>query len=348
MPLPSLQFRLRRRPLLFYLGVHLINNIAILLRRLRTLKLEPVESSCQRLIPKTMRLQHQPDVPHMLIAVELGLLAHLHQLLQDRRAHLLLLRGRLERLEIGVLNLDADGFLEEGGEHVGLDAEDGDQVRLRAVAVHVCLAQVRRVREVHVLDPLGRDVLALRKLQDVLSTVNDAEAAQFVNGHDIASLEPAIFIGPLTNSSPLGYALIRNSDGATVASRKVAYCLGERDGVCFSKTVPLREVIGKHHAQELMESWVQRRRARDHGRSPVQAKRTRHLPGPNAVIKHMSASTLAALIAPPKRLNNRGTLLKMVGRSNFISSTSSRTFPWKYPIAEPPQRADCSVMRSKM
>ncbi|KAI7506219.1 hypothetical protein KC367_g164 [Hortaea werneckii] len=164
-------------------------------------------------------------------------------------------------------------------------------------------------------------------------------------------LEPAIFVGPLTNSSPLGYglsSLIRNSDGATVASRKVAYCLGERDGVCFSQTVSLREVIGKHHAQELMKSWVQRRRARDHCRSPVQAKRTRHLPGPNAVIQHMSASTLAALIAPPKRLNNRGTLLKMVGRSSFISSTSSRTLPWKYPIAEPPQRADCSVMRSKI
>ncbi|KAI7506220.1 hypothetical protein KC367_g163 [Hortaea werneckii] len=45
-----------RRSLLFYLGVHLINNIAILLRRLRTLKLEPVESSCQRLNPQTNEL----------------------------------------------------------------------------------------------------------------------------------------------------------------------------------------------------------------------------------------------------------------------------------------------------
>jgi hypothetical protein len=58
--------------------------------------------------------------------------------------------------------------------------------------VHVRLRQEVAVGEIHVLDALGRNVLALGELEHVLAAVDDREAAQRVDGADVARVEPAV------------------------------------------------------------------------------------------------------------------------------------------------------------
>mmetsp|Transcript_7822 Transcript_7822/g.13409 ORF Transcript_7822/g.13409 Transcript_7822/m.13409 type:complete len:347 (-) Transcript_7822:832-1872(-) len=62
---------------------------------------------------------------------------------------------------------------------------------LETVAVYPQLLHVSRL-QVHVLQRLGRDVLALGKLEDVLLAVDDADGAVLVHLGDVASAEPPV------------------------------------------------------------------------------------------------------------------------------------------------------------
>ena len=59
--------------------------------------------------------------------------------------------------------------------------------------MHVQLRDDGR-RAIERFDPLERDVLALRKLHDVLHAVNDPEAAAVVDLADVASTLPALLV----------------------------------------------------------------------------------------------------------------------------------------------------------
>lgn len=66
---------------------------------------------------------------------------------------------------------------------------------------------------------LERDVLALAKLDEVLDAVNDAEASEFVDGADIARVEPALLVEQLLG---LGLVLVVPGDDARAPSADLA------------------------------------------------------------------------------------------------------------------------------
>lgn len=132
-----------------------------------------------------------------LVAVELALLADTVQVLQHGSAHHRVLRGLGDGGEVrGV-----EGLLQQGAgvgrEGSRVDTEDGDQRRLRRVAVDVGLGQDAGVGEVDVLDALGRDVLALSELEDVLAAIDDLEAAELVDLRNVASRKPPVRVDRL-------------------------------------------------------------------------------------------------------------------------------------------------------
>ena len=174
------------------LRIHLIDQMTILLRRLRPFEFQPANLLAsrslthtngtslrrrQQLIVDTERLGQQPHRLDVLVAIKLGFPANLLHLLQDRRAHLRFLRRGLQRLEICGIDLPAYELTQETGEDVGLEAEDGHEAGLGAVAVDVALRQPQQVAQIHVLDPLWGDVFALGELEDVLHAVDDGKAA---------------------------------------------------------------------------------------------------------------------------------------------------------------------------
>lgn len=60
--------------------------------------------------------------------------------------------------------------------------------------MHICLGEEIAVCEVDVLDAFGGDVLALSEFEDVLSTIDDFEAAHAIDFSDVAGVEPAVCV----------------------------------------------------------------------------------------------------------------------------------------------------------
>ena len=173
------------------------------------------------------------------------------------------------------------------------------------------------MREVHVLDALRGDVLALRELEDVFDAVDDREAPAPVHLANVPRAEPAVRqhrLGRLLRAVEvslkermasqqelaarvrrirdqvfhIGHAgetdFHRRGDGAAVAGREVAGQLAETDSVGFGQAVALQEVVPKHDAEELVERGVERRGAGDHGCGALEAEGRGHFAAPEAVV----------------------------------------------------------------
>ena len=72
----------------------------------------------------------------------------------------------------------------------------GDKHRVQRVAVDEHLGDIGAL-EVHVLDLLGRDVLALAQLEDVLLAVDNAQVSVHVPQPNVAAVQPLIRINDL-------------------------------------------------------------------------------------------------------------------------------------------------------
>mmetsp|Transcript_15960 Transcript_15960/g.38838 ORF Transcript_15960/g.38838 Transcript_15960/m.38838 type:complete len:608 (-) Transcript_15960:73-1896(-) len=78
-------------------------------------------------------------------------------------------------------------------EHLIVGHHHGHEVRFQGVAVHEALRD-ELAACVHVLDLLGRDILALRQLKDVLLAVDDLEAPAGEPQPDIPRVQPALCV----------------------------------------------------------------------------------------------------------------------------------------------------------
>ena len=58
--------------------------------------------------------------------------------------------------------------------------------------MHVCLGEEIAICQVDVFDAFGGDVLALSEFEDVLSTIDDFEAAHAVDFSNVTGVEPAV------------------------------------------------------------------------------------------------------------------------------------------------------------
>lgn len=272
------------------------------------------------------RLDVQQDVAHSLVAVELLLATNLVEGLENLSLDLGVAAGSLDTGDVGLLNLLLEHLAGESREVLGVDTEDGDEGRLRGVTVDVGGGEEVGVAEVDVLDTLGRDVLTLGELEDVLLAVDDLESTELIELTDITSVEPAIGLngllvllvvlvvlsehGGTTHedlTTRVGLVIdrvvvvrdrlkanfARTKRGAQVASGVVTVLLDGTDGIGLRHTVTLTEVVGKGSAKEFLYIRVELSTSADHGTGILETDGGANLASPDLVVDEVGVVGLA-------------------------------------------------------
>ena len=272
------------------------------------------------------RLNIQQDVAHSLVAVELLLATDLVEGLENLGLDLGVTAGSLDTGDVGLLNLLLEHLAGEGREVLGVDTEDRDEGRLRGVTVDVGGGEEVGVAEVDVLDTLGRDVLTLGELEDVLLAVDDLEATELVELTDITSVEPAVGFdsllvllvvlivlsehGGTTHqdlTTRVGLVIdrvvvvrdgleadfARTERGAEVAGGVVTVLLDCTNGIGLSHTVALAEVVGEGSAEEFLYVRVELSTSADHGTGIVETDGRANLASPDLIVEEVGVVSLA-------------------------------------------------------
>ena len=272
------------------------------------------------------RLDIQQDVAHSLVAVEFLLATNLVEGLENLGLDLGVAAGSLDTGNVGLLNLLLEHLAGKGREVLGVDTEDGDEGRLRGVTVDVGGGEEVGVAEVDVLDTLGRDVLTLGELEDVLLAVDDLETTELVELTDITSVEPAISLngllvllvvlvvlsqhGGTTHqdlTTRVGLVIDRivvvrdrleadfasTERGAQVASGVVTVLLDGTNGIGLSHSVTLTEVVGEGSAKEFLYVRVELSTSADHGTGILETDGGANLASPDLVVEEVGVVSLA-------------------------------------------------------
>lgn len=279
---------------------------------------------CQELVFDSEGVDKKQAAANLFEAVELVALAYVVKDLEERLPHGRLGTGGLQALGIRGI----DGLLEDvarpGSESDGVNAKDGHEAGLLGVAVHVRRRDQSSAAGVHILNPLGGDVLALGKLENVLLAIDNLDTAEAVNLGNVTGVEPAVSLKSLLGlllvlvvfaedaRTPkeklaagarlivyrvleVGNRLQANLDtggrGSDGSESEVLAELESRNGVGFGETVALAKRVSKRGTQELVHVGVQHGAAAEHGVAPLEAERSADLGGPDAVVENVGVGS---------------------------------------------------------
>ena len=192
--------------------------------------------------------------------------------------------------------------------------------------MHETLGKKTGIGEVDVLETLWGDVLSLCKLEDVLNTINDLEAATAVDLGNITGAKPAIFSHSLlglllvavvtleeggraheklsTCVWLVGSKVVHVWDGhqanlsssgytTTISGGEIVRLLDETHGVGLGESVTLLEFVAEGSAEELVECWIQWCRSRNHAASALETESGLELWSKDSVVQEVLIGLLS-------------------------------------------------------